>query len=137
MLSFAALRARICSRAMCRPIASAMRVSAASTATGSQGAPLSFAAARRSRRGTSSSCMAGLPGIARVAIDAIAGGIGDPAVDGGFMPSGAVNADPHLRREGSFGDLAVERRSRQPGAGKDGLEADDAVGGVQGAYSIG
>ena len=48
-LSLAAFLARICSRAICRPIASATRVSAASTAAGSS--ELSFAAVRARERG--------------------------------------------------------------------------------------
>src|SRR3546814_21051513 len=43
-LSLAAFRARTCSRAMCRTIASAMRVKAASTAGGARAEGLSFAA---------------------------------------------------------------------------------------------
>ncbi|NJB88975.1 hypothetical protein GGR90_001127 [Sphingopyxis italica] len=53
-LSLAAFRARTCSRAMCRPIASAMRVKAASTAAGASAEELSFAAVSVRERGASS-----------------------------------------------------------------------------------
>jgi hypothetical protein len=58
-------------------------------------------------------------------LGAIAGGIGDPAIDGGFMPTCAIDADWHLARECAFGDLAIERRAGQAGAGKHGLYTDD------------
>lgn len=53
--------------------------------------------------------------------------IGNPTVDFGFAPSGAVNADPQLRRERAFGDLAIDGRAGQAGPVKDGFEADDTV----------
>lgn len=54
-------------------------------------------------------------------------GIGDPSVDVGFVPAGAVGADPELGRERALGDLAVERGSGQTGPGEDGFETDDTV----------
>jgi hypothetical protein len=51
----------------------------------------------------------------------------NPAIDVGFMPSRAVDADPDLGREGALGDLAVESGSRQARAGEHGFEADDAL----------
>lgn len=37
-----------------------------------------------------------------------------------------MDADLQLRRKRPLGDLAVERRAGQSGAGEDGLEADDS-----------
>lgn len=54
--------------------------------------------------------------------------VGDPAVDLGFAPARAVDGDAELGRERALGDLAVEGRAGQAGPGKDGAEADDAVG---------
>ena len=44
------------------------------------------------------------------------------------MPTGPMDADPDLRRESPFGDLAVKRRAGEPGAGQNGFEANDAFG---------
>ena len=41
--------------------------------------------------------------------------IGNPAVDVGFMPAGAVGADFELSREGALGDLAVDGGPGQMG----------------------
>ena len=126
-LSFAALRARICSRAICRPIASAMRISAASIATGIGATSLSFAATIGRACGASSSCMiVAASGRPIVIVGAIPGGIGDPPVDGGFVPASAMHADAYLRRKSAFGDLAIDRGSRQPGAVEHGSETDDS-----------
>ncbi len=54
-------------------------------------------------------------------------GIGDPAVDIGFPPACAVDADPELGRECAFADLAVDGGSGQAGTGKNGFQADDPV----------
>ena len=54
-------------------------------------------------------------------------GIGDPAVDVGFMPAAPVDADLDLRRERALGDLAVDGGPGQPGPGKDGFQTDDTV----------
>jgi hypothetical protein len=51
----------------------------------------------------------------------------DPAVDVGFMPAGPVDADLDWGREGTLGDLAVDRGPGQPGPSEDGLQADDTV----------
>src|SRR4051812_8740512 len=51
----------------------------------------------------------------------------DPAVDVGFAPAGAMDADPDLGRECALGDLAVDGGPGQPGPGEDGLEADDPI----------
>lgn len=53
--------------------------------------------------------------------------VGHPAVDLSFAPAGAVNADRYLRRECPFGDLAVDGRSRQSCAVKNGFKPDDPV----------
>lgn len=55
-------------------------------------------------------------------------GIIDPAIDGGFPPACAMNADFDLGRKRPFGDLAIHGRARKAGTGEDGLEADDLVG---------
>lgn len=60
--------------------------------------------------------------------------IGDPPVDGGFVPTCAVDADLDLSWKRTFGDLAVEGRTRQPGASKYGLEADDPIRVGHGAW---
>ena len=54
-------------------------------------------------------------------------GIGNPAVDVGFMPAAPVDADLDLRRERALGNLAVDGGSGQPGPGKDRFQTDDAV----------
>src|SRR5450631_2163808 len=54
-------------------------------------------------------------------------GIGDPAVDVGFMPAAPVDADLDLRRERALGDLAVDGGPGQPGPGKNGSQANDTV----------
>ena len=54
-------------------------------------------------------------------------GIGDPAVDVGFLPSRAVDADFELGRERALSDLAVDGGPGQAGSGKDGVQADDAI----------
>src|SRR3546814_4999922 len=105
-----------------------MRVSAASTATGSGATSLSFAAVTGRARGASSSCTIALAGRGVVVVGTIMHGIGNPAFDGGFMPSGPVNTDFQLCRERPFGDLAIEGRARQPGAREDGPEADNPFG---------
>src|SRR5690606_11557290 len=80
----------------------------------------------------SSSCIAGPRVI--VIFRAIGGGIGDPAVDRGFMPTGAVDADLLLSRESAFRDLAIDGRARQPGAVEDSLETDNSFGSGHGDY---
>src|SRR5690606_23745225 len=104
-----------------------MRVSAASTAAGSARS-LSFAACRRLRGRASSLATIDRVGCGIVVFGLVAGRIRDPAVDRGFVPSNAVNADLHLGRKGPFGDLAVDGRSRQSGAIENGSEADDPFG---------
>lgn len=42
------------------------------------------------------------------------------------MPASTVNADADLRRESAIGDLAIYGGAGKPGAGKYGLQADDA-----------
>lgn len=59
------------------------------------------------------------------------GGIGDPAVDFGFMPASPVVADLELSREGAFGDLAIDGGAGQASPGEDGFQADKL--GVQAA----
>src|SRR5690606_26334050 len=54
-------------------------------------------------------------------------GVGHPAIDVGFPPSRAVDADPELGRECAFGDLAVDRGPGEARAGANGLHTDDAV----------
>src|SRR3546814_16302823 len=54
-------------------------------------------------------------------------GIGNPAVDVGFMPPCAVGADFALGRERAFGDLAIAGGPGQAGAGEDGPGAGDTV----------
>src|SRR5690242_11550816 len=54
-------------------------------------------------------------------------GIVDPAIDVGFAPAGAVDADFELGRECALGDLTVDRGAGQTGPGQDGFEADDPV----------
>src|SRR5690606_30143210 len=112
-LSFAARSARICSLAIWRPIASAIRVSAASVSAARSTGALSFAGTMPRSGRASSSCIAGPRFIA--VIRTIGGGIGDPTADCGLMPPGAVDADLHLARESAFGDLAVDGRARQAG----------------------
>lgn len=51
----------------------------------------------------------------------------DPAVDVGFFPSGAVDADPDLGRERAFGDLAVDGGPGQAGPAENGFQANDTV----------
>jgi hypothetical protein len=58
--------------------------------------------------------------------------IGDPAIDGGFVPARAVDADLDLRRERALGHLAIERRAGEAGAGEHGLDPDDFVIGIHG-----
>jgi hypothetical protein len=53
--------------------------------------------------------------------------VSHPAIDLSFAPAGAVNADRYLRRECPFGDLAVDGRSRQSCAVKNGFKPDDPV----------
>lgn len=53
--------------------------------------------------------------------------IGNPAIDLGFAPAGSMDADRYLRRERPFGNLAINRRTRQSCAMKDGFEANDTV----------
>ncbi len=53
--------------------------------------------------------------------------VGHPSVDLSFAPASAVNADWYLRRERPFGDLAVDGRSRQSCAVKNGSKPDDPV----------
>src|ERR1700735_2972845 len=53
------------------------------------------------------------------------GGIGDPTVDVGFVPAGAVDADFQLGWERALGDLAVDGGPGQAGAGENGFQADD------------
>lgn len=45
----------------------------------------------------------------------------------GFPPPRAVDADLELRGECTLGDLAVEGRPRQAGAGKNGFATDDPI----------
>ena len=68
-----------------------------------------------------------LPTICRFIGSSPASGIGNPAVDVGFPPAGAVDADPHLGGEGALGDLALDGGTGQPGPGENGFHADDAV----------
>jgi hypothetical protein len=53
--------------------------------------------------------------------------IGDPAIDVGFPPASAVDADLDPRRKRALGDLAVDGRPGQAGAGENGFHADDTV----------
>lgn len=53
--------------------------------------------------------------------------IGDPAVDVGFMPAGAVDANLDLGRERSLGDLAVDGGAGQSRPDKNGFQTDDTV----------
>lgn len=53
--------------------------------------------------------------------------ISDPAVDGGFPPARAVDADLDLRRESPFIDLAIEGCTRQSSASEHGLDADNSI----------
>ena len=55
-------------------------------------------------------------------------GIIDPAIDCGFSPACAMNADLYLGGERPFGDLAIHGRAGQAGPGENGLQADDLVG---------
>ena len=54
----------------------------------------------------------------------------DPCVDLGLIPSGAMDADLDLAGERALGDYAIKGRAREPGAGQDGRQAKDAVGGI-------
>src|SRR5206468_611388 len=54
-------------------------------------------------------------------------GVGDPAVDVGFPPTSAVDADPQLGGERALGDLAVDGGPGQAGPRENGFEADDTV----------
>ena len=56
-----------------------------------------------------------------------AGGIGDPTIDIGFMPTGAVHADFQLGWERALGDFAVDSGTAEASAGENGLQADDTV----------
>ena len=44
------------------------------------------------------------------------------------MPTGTVDADPDLRRESPFGDLAVERGAGESRSSQDRLQANYAFG---------
>ncbi len=48
----------------------------------------------------------------------------DPAVNGGFPPTRTVNADLHLRRESSLGDLAIHGGAGQASSGENGFQTD-------------
>lgn len=54
-------------------------------------------------------------------------GVGDPAIDIRFTPTGAVDADPDLRWERALSDLAVDRSPRQASPVEDGFQANDTV----------
>lgn len=43
-----------------------------------------------------------------------------------------MDTDPDLTRERAFGDFAIEGRAGESGAGKDGRQAKDAIGGIHG-----
>ena len=60
-------------------------------------------------------------------IDAPAYRIGDPRVDGGFIPSGTMNADPYLTREAAITDLSVKRGTGQAGSIKNSGQAKDTI----------
>ena len=54
-------------------------------------------------------------------------GIGDPAINIGFTPTSAVDADPDLSRECALCDLAVDGGPGQASTIEDGFQADDTV----------
>lgn len=58
----------------------------------------------------------------------IAPWIGDPAIDGGFVPTRAMDADRHLPGKAALRDLAVEGGTGKPGTGKNGFQTNDAFG---------
>src|SRR3546814_14780446 len=95
-LSLAARSSRICSRAIWRPIASARRVSAASTAAVRSTGALSLAGATAPSGCASSPCIAGPPVV--VVVRAVGGGVADPAVDCILLPPGTVDAELLLDR---------------------------------------
>src|SRR5690606_10328803 len=130
-LSLAACNASKCSRAIWRPISRAMvstTLSSRSDASASfpascpSGGRLSFAGLRFPPSPSLSEVIE-----VELAARLPSGRIGDPAVNVGFMPSCAVDADPELGRERALGDLAVDGGPGQPGAGKNGLQTDDTV----------
>ena len=53
--------------------------------------------------------------------------VGDPAIDVGFLPASAIDADLDLGGKRAFGDLAIDGGPRQAGAGKNGLQANDTI----------
>jgi hypothetical protein len=59
---------------------------------------------------------------------AIAIRIGNPAIDGGFMPAGAVDADPDLTGKRALCDFSIEGGSGKAGALQDSAQADDTIG---------
>jgi len=63
----------------------------------------------------------------------VGGRIGDPAIDGRFVPARAVDADRYLPGERPLGDLAIEGGTGKPGAGQNGLHTDDAIRIIHGA----
>jgi hypothetical protein len=72
------------------------------------------------------------PGLVEVELVAgfrrtVARRIGNPSVDLGFAPAGSMDAYRYLRRERPFCDLAIDRRTRQSCAMKDGFEPDDTI----------
>ena len=59
--------------------------------------------------------------------------IGDPAIDGRFVPASAVDADRYLPGERPLRDLAIESGTGKPGAGQNGLHTNDTIRIVHGA----
>src|SRR3546814_18105484 len=107
---------------MWRPIASARRVSAASTAAVRSTGALSSSVATAPSGCASSPCIAGPPVV--VVVRAVCGAVGDPAVDCRLMPPGTVDAELLLPRTGAFGGLAVSGRAPQPDALLKGLHVE-------------
>lgn len=52
------------------------------------------------------------------------------------MPTRAMDADPHLRREGALGYLAIDGGAGQARAVEHGLQADDAFGAGHWVFSL-
>jgi len=70
---------------------------------------------------------AGSPNLIELTFRTPRHGIGDPAVDIGFPPASAVDADPDLGRERTLGDLSVYGGPGQAGPAENGFQADDTV----------
>ena len=59
--------------------------------------------------------------------------IGDPAIDGRFVPASAVDADRYLPGERPLRDLAIEGGTGKPSASQNGLHTNDTIRIVHGA----